>query len=156
MQSLDIEETVDHLRYQKVILATDADVDGLHIRNLMITLFLRFFDRVIKEGHLYILETPLFRVRNKKETFYCYNEEERVKAIERCGKNPEITRFKGLGEISPGEFKAFIGKGMRLTPVDCTQDHALTETVEFYMGRNTQERRQYIMDNLVITEESLS
>jgi DNA gyrase subunit B/topoisomerase-4 subunit B len=156
MQTLDIEETVDHLRYQKVILATDADVDGLHIRNLMITIFLRFFDRVIKEGHLYILETPLFRVRNKKDTFYCYNEEERVKAIEKCGKNPEITRFKGLGEISPGEFKAFIGKGMRLTPVDCTHDHALTDTIEFYMGRNTQERRQYIMDNLVITEESLS
>ncbi len=156
MQSLDIEETVDRLRYQKVVLATDADVDGLHIRNLMITLFLRFFDRVIKEGHLYILETPLFRVRNKKETFYCYTEEERVRAIDRCGKNAEITRFKGLGEISPGEFKAFIGKGMRLTPVDCTQDHAIAETVEFYMGRNTQERRQYIMDNLVITEESLS
>ncbi len=156
MQSLDIEETVDHLRYQKVILATDADVDGLHIRNLMITIFLRFFDRVIKEGHLYILETPLFRVRNKKETFYCYNEEERVRAMEKCGKNPEITRFKGLGEISPGEFGAFIGKGMRLTPVDCTLDHALTDTIEFYMGRNTQERRQYIMEHLVITEESLS
>ena len=156
MQSLDIEETVDNLRYQKVILATDADVDGLHIRNLMITLFVRFFDRVIREGHLYILETPLFRVRNKKESYYCYNEEERVKAIEKCGKNPEITRFKGLGEISPGEFKAFIGKGMRLTPVDCTLDHSLPETIEFYMGRNTPERRQYIMDNLVITEESLS
>ncbi len=156
MQSLDIEETVDNLRYQKVILATDADEDGLHIRNLMITLFLRYFDRVIREGHLYILETPLFRVRNKKETFYCYNEEERLNAIERCGKNPEITRFKGLGEISPGEFKAFIGKAMRLTPVDCTLDYALPETVEFYMGRNTPERRQYIMDNLVISEESLS
>lgn len=156
MQTLDIEETVDNLRYQKVILATDADVDGLHIRNLMITVFLRFFDRVIKEGHLYILETPLFRVRNKKDTFYCYSEEERVNAIEKCGKNPEITRFKGLGEISPGEFGAFIGKSMRLTPVDCTSDHALTDTIEFYMGRNTQQRREYIMDNLVITEESLS
>jgi DNA gyrase/topoisomerase IV subunit B len=156
MQSLDIEETVDRLRYQKVILATDADVDGLHIRNLMITLFLRFFDRVIKEGHLYILETPLFRVRNKKETFYCYSEDERVAAIEACGRNPEITRFKGLGEISPGEFKAFIGKNMRLTPVDSSRDRNLKDTVDFYMGRNTQERRQYIMDNLVITEESLS
>ena len=156
MQSLDIEETVDRLRYQKVILATDADVDGLHIRNLMITLFLRFFDRVIKEGHLYLLETPLFRVRNKKETFYCYSEEERVSAIAACGRNPEITRFKGLGEISPGEFKAFIGKSMRLTPVDSTRDRDLKDTVEFYMGRNTQERRQYIMDNLMITEESLS
>ncbi len=156
MQSLDIEETVDHLRYQKVILATDADVDGLHIRNLMITLFVRFFDRVIREGHLYILETPLFRVRNKKETCYCYSEEERLKALARCGKQAEITRFKGLGEISPGEFKAFIGKGMRLTPVDSTLDHLLPETIEFYMGRNTPERRAYIMDHLVITEESLS
>ena len=156
MQSLDIEENVDHLRYQKVILATDADVDGLHIRNLMITFFLRFFDRVLKEGHLYILETPLFRVRNKKETFYCYSEAERLTAIEKCGKNAEITRFKGLGEISPCEFKAFIGKTMRLTPVDCTRDRELKDTIEFYMGRNTQERRQYIMDNLVITEDSLS
>jgi DNA gyrase subunit B/topoisomerase-4 subunit B len=156
MQSLDIEETVDNLRYQKVILATDADVDGLHIRNLMITLFMRFFDRIMKEGHLYILETPLFRVRNKKETFYCYSEEERVKAIATCGKNAEITRFKGLGEISPCEFKAFIGKTMRLTFVDATRDQALKDTVEFYMGRNTQERRDYIMDHLVITEESLS
>ncbi|MDD4102388.1 MAG: toprim domain-containing protein [Kiritimatiellae bacterium] len=156
MQSLDIEETVDHLRYQKVILATDADVDGLHIRNLMITLFLRFFDRVIKEGHLYILETPLFRVRNKKESHYCYNEEERLRAMQKCGTNPEITRFKGLGEISPNEFKAFIGKSMRLTPVDSSLDHAVTDTIEFYMGRNTPERRQYIMSNLVITEDSLS
>jgi len=156
MQSLDIEETVDRLRYQKVILATDADVDGLHIRNLMITLFMRFFDRVIKEGHLYILETPLFRVRNKKETHYCYNEDERVSAIQKCGSNPEITRFKGLGEISPAEFKAFIGKGMRLTPVDSSRDSAVTDTIDFYMGRNTPERRQYIMDNLVITEDSLS
>ena len=156
MQSLDIEETVDNLRYQKVILATDADVDGLHIRNLMITLFTRFFDRVIKEGHLYILETPLFRVRNKKETYYCYSEDERLRALEKCGKSAEITRFKGLGEISPGEFKAFIGKTMRLTPVDSTRDHAVKDTIEFYMGRNTQERRQYIMDHLVITEESLS
>jgi len=156
MQSLDIEETVDRLRYQKVILATDADVDGLHIRNLMITFFLRFFDRVIKEGHLYILETPLFRVRNKKDTFYCYSEEERVAAIRTCGKNPEITRFKGLGEISPVEFKGFIGKTMRLTPVDSSRDKDLKDTIEFYMGRNTQERRDYIMGNLVITEDSLS
>ena len=156
MQSLDIEETVDRLRYQKVILATDADVDGLHIRNLMITLFLRFFDRIIKEGHLYILETPLFRVRNKKESHYCYSEVERVRAIQKCGANPEITRFKGLGEISPAEFKAFIGKSMRLTPVDSSLDCAVTDTVEFYMGRNTPERRQYIMSKLVITEDSLS
>ena len=156
MQSLDIEETVDRLRYQKVILATDADVDGLHIRNLMITLFVKFFDRVIREGHLYILETPLFRVRNKKETHYCYTEEDRVNAIERCGKNAEITRFKGLGEIDAKEFKEFIGKKMRLTPVDCTQDHNLQDTVEFYMGSNTPDRRKYIMDKLVITEDSMS
>lgn len=156
MQSLNIEESVDKLRYQKVILATDADVDGLHIRNLMITLFVRFFERVIKEGHLYILETPLFRVRNKKETHYCYSEEERVRAVDKCGKNPEITRFKGLGEISPAEFKAFIGQGMRLTPVDSTYDREIKDTIEFYMGRNTPERRQYIMDNLIITEEALA
>ncbi|MCL2104241.1 MAG: toprim domain-containing protein [Kiritimatiellaeota bacterium] len=156
MQSLDIEETVDRLRYQKVILATDADVDGLHIRNLMITLFVKFFDRVIREGHLYILETPLFRVRNKKETNYCYTEEDRVSAIGRCGKNAEITRFKGLGEIDAKEFKEFIGKKMRLTPVDCTQDHNLQNTVEFYMGSNTPDRRKYIMDKLVITEDSMS
>ncbi len=156
MQSLDIEETVDRLRYQKVILATDADVDGLHIRNLMITLFARFFERVIREGHLYILETPLFRVRNKKQTFYCYTETERVRAIEACGKSAEITRFKGLGEINPDEFTAFIGKKMRLTPVDSSQDHDLSHTIDFYMGRNTPERRQYIMSNLVITEDALS
>ncbi len=156
MRSLDIEESVDHLRYQKVIIATDADVDGLHIRNLLITLFVRFFKRVIQEGHLYILETPLFRVRNKKETHYCYSEKERLTAMEKCGRNPEITRFKGLGEISPAEFKGFIGKEIRLTPVDCSTDHALDDTINFYMGRNTPERRNYIMDNLVITEESLS
>jgi len=156
MQSLDIEETVDRLRYQKVILATDADVDGLHIRNLMITLFVKFFDRVIREGHLYILETPLFRVRNKKETHYCYTEEDRVNAIAQCGKNAEITRFKGLGEIDAQEFKAFIGKKMRLTPVDCTQDHNLQDTINFYMGNNTPDRRKYIMDKLVITEDSMS
>lgn len=155
MRSLNIEETVDNLRYQKVIIATDADVDGLHIRNLLITFFVRFFKRVIKEGHLYILETPLFRVRNKKETHYCYTEQERVEAIKKCGKNPEITRFKGLGEISPPEFKAFVGKEMRLTPVDSSADHAIDETINFYMGRNTPDRRAYIMNHLVITEESL-
>ncbi len=157
MRSLDIEETVDNLRYQKVILATDADVDGLHIRNLMITLFLRFFDRVIKEGHLYILETPLFRVRDKKQTIYCYSDEERLAAIERCGgKRAEITRFKGLGEIDPSEFKGFIGPDMRLTPVDGSRDHAIGETINFYMGRNTPVRRDYIMSNLVITEDALA
>ncbi len=156
MRSLDIEDSVDNLRYQKVVIATDADVDGLHIRNLLITLFARFFKRVIQEGHLYILETPLFRVRNRKETHYCYSEQERAVAMQRCGRSPEITRFKGLGEISPSEFKAFIGKDMRLTPVDSSADHGVDETISFYMGRNTPERREYIMGNLVITEESLS
>lgn len=156
MCSLDIEQNVDNLRYQKVVLATDADVDGLHIRNLMITFFLRYFDRVIREGHLYILETPLFRVRTKKETVYCYSESERDAAVVRLGKSHEITRFKGLGEISPKEFEDFIGEAMRLTPVDVSQDHYVGETIEFYMGRNTPERRQYIMDHLVIDEEVLA
>ena len=156
MCSLDIEQSVDNLRYQKVILATDADVDGLHIRNLMITLFLRYFERVVKEGHLHILETPLFRVRTKKETIYCYSEAERDAAITRLGKSNEITRFKGLGEISPKEFEDFIGDKMRLTPVDMGQDHGVSETIEFYMGRNTPERRQYIMENLVISEDVLA
>ena len=157
MQSLDIEDTVDHLRYRKIILATAADVDGLHIRNLMITFFLRFFARLLREGHLFILETPLFRVRNKKETIYCYSEDERVAAIEKCGgRQAEITRFKGLGEIDPSEFKHFIGPSMRLTPVDSSRDHGIGETLSFYMGRNTPERREYIMDNLVITEDALA
>ncbi|MEI8242115.1 MAG: toprim domain-containing protein [bacterium] len=155
MCSLDIEQSVDNLRYQKVILATDADVDGLHIRNLMITLFVRYFDRIVKEGHLYLLETPLFRVRTKKETVYCYSEAERDAAVTRLGKSNEITRFKGLGEISPKEFEDFIGDNMRLTPVDMGQDYGVAETIEFYMGRNTPERRQYIMDNLVISEDVL-
>lgn len=151
--SLDIEQSVDNLRYQKVVLATDADVDGLHIRNLMITLFMRFFERVVKEGHLYILETPLFRVRNKKITRYCYSEKARDEAIAEIGKSAEITRFKGLGEISPSEFKAFIGTEMRLTPVDASQDYGISETIEFFMGRNTQERREYIMNHLVMQED---
>ena len=154
-KSLDIEDAFERLRYEKVVLATDADVDGLHIRNLMITFFMKFFDRVVKEGHLFILETPLFRVRNKKENYYCYSEEERVKAIEKVGKGGEITRFKGLGEINKEEFSAFIGKDMRLTPVDCHHDTALNATLQFYMGSNTRERRQYIMDNLVITEDAM-
>ena len=154
-KSLDIEEAFERLRYEKVVLATDADVDGLHIRNLMITFFMKFFDRVVKEGHLFILETPLFRVRNKKENYYCYSEEERQSAIGKVGKGGEITRFKGLGEINPEEFKDFIGQGMRLTPVDCHHDTALPATLQFYMGSNTRERRQYIMDNLVITEDAM-
>ena len=156
MKSLDIEDSPNRLRYDKVVLATDADVDGLHIRNLMITFFVKFFPAVIKEGHLYVLETPLFRVRNKKTTLYCYTEDERQKAITKIGKGGEITRFKGLGEINPNEFKSFIGDQMRLTPVDCNHDTGVFKTIQFYMGGNTKERRQYIMDNLVITEDSMS
>jgi len=154
--ALDIEETIDNLRYQKVVLATDADVDGLHIRNLMITFFMRFHERLVREGHLFILETPLFRVRNKKETHYCYTDQEREAAIASCGKSAEITRFKGLGEISDNEFKNFIGEKMRLLPVDITHDQHIKDTIEFYMGGNTRERRQYIMDNLVINAEDMA
>ena len=155
MRSLNIEETSDDLRYNHVILATDADVDGLHIRNLMITFFLRFFEPMVRDGHLQILETPLFRVRNKKESIYCYSEAEREAALNKLGRGAEITRFKGLGEISPGEFKAFIGKEMRLTDVVIDEDHSIPEVLTFYMGKNTQERRTYIMDNLVVDEEIL-
>ncbi len=159
MCALNIADTIDSLRYQKVILATDADVDGLHIRNLMITYFMRFFERLVKDGHLYILETPLFRVRNSKkkaDTYYCYTDEERVNAIAKCGKEAEITRFKGLGEVNTDEFKNFIGEDMRLTPVDISRDTHLLDTINFYMGTNTRERRQYIMDNLVIDLEAIS
>lgn len=154
MKSLDIEETTDRLRYQKVIFATDADVDGLHIRNLLITLFLRFFEPIVREGHAFILETPLFRVRNKKETYYCYTDEERENAIKKIGKSAEITRFKGLGEINAKEFAEFIGPKMRLTPISTAMDKSMDRTLEFFMGNNTPMRRGYIMDNLVITEES--
>ncbi len=156
MRALDIEESTDNLRYNQVILATDADVDGLHIRNLMITFFLRFFEPLVKRGHLKILETPLFRVRNKKETIYCYSEAERDKALNKLGRGAEITRFKGLGEISPGEFKDFISDdGMRLTEVSVEGDHSVSEVLSFYMGKNTPERREYIMENLVIDAEAM-
>ena len=156
MRGLNIEENLDNLRYNNVILATDADVDGLHIRNLMITFFLRFFESLVREGHLKILETPLFRVRNKKTTIYCYDEAEREKALDKIGRGAEITRFKGLGEISPGEFKAFISeKGIRLTQVSIEGDHSVSEILSFYMGKNTPERREYIMENLVVDEEVL-
>jgi DNA gyrase/topoisomerase IV subunit B len=150
MRSLDVEENVERLRYQRVVLATDADVDGMHIRNLMITFFLRFFERLVQNRHLFILETPLFRVRNKSETIYCYSEAERDEALKRIGRGAEITRFKGLGEISPGEFKAFVGREMRLTPVVTQGEPSVPEVIGFYMGQNTRERRQYIMDNLVV------
>ena len=154
MQALRVEETVDHLRYQKVILATDADVDGMHIRNLMITYFLRFFQPLVREGHLFILETPLFRVRNKKETRYCYSEEERALALEEI-RNPEITRFKGLGEISPREFDAFISSDMRLSPVHIDDINEVPRILKFYMGKNTPQRREYILDHLVVEEDAV-
>jgi DNA gyrase/topoisomerase IV subunit B len=154
MQALNIEESVGGLRYDKVILATDADVDGLHIRNLLLTFFLHYFENLVKRGHIYILETPLFRVRNKEETIYCYSEKERVAAEKKlAGKGAnkrqvEITRFKGLGEISPKEFKQFIGQNMRLQQVNIDRLSEVPKLLEFYMGKNTPERRDYIMEHL--------
>ncbi|MCP3978079.1 MAG: type IIA DNA topoisomerase subunit B [bacterium] len=150
MRALNVEDSADNLRYDRVILATDADVDGLHIRNLLLTFFLRFFEPIVLNGHVWILETPLFRVRNKKKTLYCYSEEERDAAGREIGRNLEITRFKGLGEISPAEFKAFIGDGMRLSPVEVDNRHSVPHLLRFYMGKNTPERRSYIMDRLVV------
>lgn len=151
--ALNIEDDMENLRYNKVIIATDADVDGMHIRLLLITFFLQFFPDLIKKGHVYILQTPLFRVRNKKSTWYCYSEEERVNAIKKAGANPEITRFKGLGEISPDEFRNFIGEEMRLDPVTLRKEDLVKELLEFYMGKNTMERQNFIIDNLVIEED---
>ncbi len=155
--ALNIEDGMEGLRYNKVIVATDADVDGMHIRLLMITFFLQFFPDLIKKGHVYILQTPLFRVRNRKkgvyETIYCYTDEERVAAIEKLSPNPEITRFKGLGEISPDEFKNFIGEDMRLERVRLRKDDLVKELLEFYMGKNTMERQNFIIDNLVVEED---
>ena len=153
MRSLDIEESIDRLRYRHVVLATDADVDGMHIRNLLITFFIRFFEQLVTRGHLFILETPLFRVRNKKETIYCYSEAERDAAAAKLGRGHEITRFKGLGEISPREFKPFIGEQMRLVPVSVPRPDRVPEILSFYMGKNTQERRRYIMANLTTDDE---
>jgi len=155
MRTLNVEETIRGLRYGKVILATDADVDGLHIRNLLITCFLRFFPDIITYGFVYILETPLFRVRDKKATIYCYSEAERDEAVKKL-RNHEVTRFKGLGEISPSEFKAFIGHNMRLTRVTVEDAHAIQPLLQFYMGKNTPQRRAYIMDHLVIEEPLVS
>ncbi|AZI40526.1 DNA topoisomerase IV subunit B [Epilithonimonas vandammei] len=153
--ALNIEESLEDLRYNHVIIATDADVDGMHIRLLMITFFLQFFPDLIKNGHLYILQTPLFRVRNKKETRYCYSDQERLKALNDLGKNPEITRFKGLGEISPDEFKNFIGKDIRLEPVVVGKDLTIDQILEFYMGKNTPDRQLFILDNLVVEETDI-
>ena len=151
--ALNIEDGLDGLRYNRVIIATDADVDGMHIRLLLITFFLQFFPDLVKQKPVFILQTPLFRVRNKQKTIYCYNEEEKNAAIHELGKNPEITRFKGLGEISPDEFKHFIGKEMRLDPVSIKKEDAIKELLEFYMGKNTMERQNFIIDNLVVEED---
>ncbi len=153
MCALDIEDNLEGLRYDKVILATDADVDGLHIRNLLITYFYKFFEQLVHDGHLFVLETPLFRVRNKEKTIYCYSEAERDNAAKELGRNPEITRFKGLGEINPTEFKQFIGKEMRLSPVEYAPKHDASNILGFYMGKNTPERKDYIMENLVVPVE---
>ena len=151
--ALNIEDGLDELRYNKVIIATDADVDGMHIRLLMLTFFLQFFPDLVKKGHVYILQTPLFRVKNKKEIRYCYSEEERLQAIEDLKPNPEITRFKGLGEISPDEFKGFIGKEIRLDQVTLRKEDAVKDLLNFYMGKNTTERQNFIINNLVVEED---
>jgi DNA gyrase subunit B/topoisomerase-4 subunit B len=153
MQSLNVEDNTEGLRYEKVILATDADVDGMHIRNLMITYFFRFFEQLVHDGRIFVLETPLFRVRNKEKTIYCYSETERDTAIKELGGKPEITRFKGLGEISPKEFAQFIGKEMRLSKVEYAPKMEAAPIFNFYMGKNTPERKDYIMDRLVVPVE---
>ena len=151
--ALNIEEDMDNLRYNKIIIATDADVDGMHIRLLLLTFFLRFFPDLVKKNHVFILQTPLFRVRNRKETRYCYSDEEKDRALNDLGKNPEITRFKGLGEISPDEFKHFIGDDMRLEPVILTKDKSIEEILKFYMGKNTPDRQGFIIENLKVEED---
>jgi topoisomerase-4 subunit B len=153
--ALNIEEDIENLRYNNVIMATDADVDGMHIRLLLLTFFLQFFPDLVKKGHVYILQTPLFRVRNKKETRYCYSHDEKTKAIKALGPNPEITRFKGLGEISPDEFQHFIGKDMRLEPVRMKKQDSINGYLEFYMGKNTPERQEFIIDNLRIEADKV-
>lgn len=151
--ALNIEDGLEDLRYNKIVLATDADVDGMHIRLLLITFFLQFFPDLVKAGHLYVLDTPLFRVRNKKKTFYCYSEEERRNAIKELKGKPEITRFKGLGEISPDEFREFIGDGIRLEPVLLSKDAGIDELMKFYMGKNTPDRQEFIIENLKVEKD---
>jgi len=153
--ALNIEESLDDLRYNQVIIATDADVDGMHIRLLLITFFLQFFPELVKKGHLFILQTPLFRVRNKKKTFYCYSEEERLAALNEIGRGAEITRFKGLGEISPDEFKYFIGPDLRLDPVLLKKHESVSQMLEFYMGKNTPERQDFIIENLYVEKDEI-
>jgi len=151
--ALNIEDGIENLRYNNIVVATDADVDGMHIRLLLMTFFLQFFPDLVKNGHVYILQTPLFRVRNKKETIYCYSDQERKAAIEKLGSKPEITRFKGLGEISPDEFKLFIGKDMRKDPVIIGKDRSIVDMLGYYMGKNTPERQDFIIDNLVVEKD---
>ncbi len=151
--ALDIEEDMDNLRYNRIVIATDADVDGMHIRMLLLTFFLQFFPDLVKRNHVYVLQTPLFRVRNKKKTIYCYSEDERRKAIEELGKNPEITRFKGLGEISPDEFKYFIGEDIRLEPVILSKESSIDSILSYFMGKNTPDRQDFIIDNLRIEKD---
>jgi topoisomerase-4 subunit B len=153
--ALNIEDGLDDLRYNNVVIATDADVDGMHIRLLLITFFMQFFPELIQKGHVYILQTPLFRVRNKKETIYCYSEEEKSKAINKLKGKPEITRFKGLGEISPNEFKYFIGKDIRLDPVHLKHSTSVEDLLEFYMGKNTPRRQKFIVDNLRVEKDEI-
>jgi topoisomerase-4 subunit B len=148
--ALDIEDGLEKLRYNNIVIATDADVDGMHIRLLLISFFLQFFPELIKEGHLYILQTPLFRIRNKKETIYCYSEEERKEAMEKLKPKPEITRFKGLGEISPDEFKNFIGETIRLDPIMMDKNTSIEQLLSFYMGKNTPDRQEFIIKNLKV------
>jgi topoisomerase-4 subunit B len=148
--ALNIEDGLEGLRYNNVVIATDADVDGMHIRLLMMTFFLQFFPDLVKKGHVYILETPLFRVRNKQETVYCFDDEERQAAVNKLGGKPEITRFKGLGEISPEEFGRFIGPQIRLQPVILEQGDHIQNLLEYYMGKNTMERQEFIINNLKI------
>jgi topoisomerase-4 subunit B len=151
--ALDIEEDMDNLRYNRIVIATDADVDGMHIRMLLLTFFLQFFPDLVKRNHVYVLQTPLFRVRNKKKTIYCYSEDERRAAMTELGKNPEITRFKGLGEISPDEFIHFIGEDIRLEPVILTKDASIDSILSYFMGKNTPERQDYIIDNLRVEKD---
>jgi topoisomerase-4 subunit B len=155
INALGLEEDIEDLRYNKIIVATDADDDGMHIRMLVLTYFMKYYPDLIRRGHLYILQTPLFRVRNKKKTIYCYSDEERIDAIKSLGANPEITRFKGLGEISPDEFSHFIGPGIRLEPIILRHDSSIMELLKFYMGgKNPPERQKYIIDNLRMEDDT--
>jgi topoisomerase-4 subunit B len=148
--ALNIEEGLEGLRFNRIVIATDADVDGMHIRLLIMTFFLQFFPDLVKNNHVYILETPLFRVRNKQETIYCYSEQEKQAAVRKLGSKPEITRFKGLGEISPDEFGRFIGEEMRLQPVILEHGDHIQQLLEYYMGKNTQERQEFIINNVKV------